>query len=375
MTDPGLGMRSAVPEVTGDPDDDAPWPPPSPPRRHRARKVIVISLAALVLLIAGTGTAAYLVARHDLGSMRRIGDPFAAIPGSSRPPVPTGTAAQDVTFLVGGLQTQPPAPAAGGDATGSDTASSQSDRSDTLMLVHLIAGGLGAYVVSIPPDARVPIPGHGKGSIDTAYPDGGSALMIQTVEHLTNVRVDHFAIIDWAGFRNLTNSLGGVTVKVPETTYDPPIHVTWPAGAQHFNGTQALQYITDRHGPPSGDIGVVQRQQEYLRALFQQLHRTGTLANPLAASSVMHSLTAAVSVANTLSVTALLHLALSLRGLHTSGVVFATAPYLVTGKAGGQSTVRLNQAVDRGFWHAFEYDSLPAYMQEHGLDPLGVSAP
>ena len=82
MTDPGLGMRSAVPEVTWDPDDDAPWPPPSPPRRHRARKVIVISLAALVLLIAGTGTAAYLVARHDLGSMRRIGDPFAAIPGS-----------------------------------------------------------------------------------------------------------------------------------------------------------------------------------------------------------------------------------------------------------------------------------------------------
>jgi LCP family protein required for cell wall assembly len=368
-TDPGRGMRPAVPEVTWDPDDDAPWLPASP-RRRRAGKVLMISLAALVLIIAGTGTAAYLVARHDLGAMHRIGNPFASIPGSSRAPAPTGPAAQDVTFLVGGLQAQPPVP-----ATGTNAASSQSSRSDTLMLVHLIAGGRGAYVVSIPPNSRVPIPGHGDGSIDLAYPEGGSALMIQTVEHLTDVRVDHFAIIDWAGFRSLTDALGGVTVKVPVTTYDPPIHVTWAAGAQHFNGTQALQYITDRRGPPRGDIGVEQRQQDYLRAVFQQLHRTGTLANPLGASSVMHALTAAVSVDSTLSVTAMLHLALGLRGLNTGGIVFATAPYLATSTAGGQSTVRLNQAMGRGFWHAFEYDSLPEYLKKHGLNRFGASTP
>jgi anionic cell wall polymer biosynthesis LytR-Cps2A-Psr (LCP) family protein len=68
------------------------------------------------------------------------------------------------------------------------------------MLVHLIAGGRRAYVVSIPPDVQVPIPGHGDGKIGSAYSDGGSALTIQTVEQLTNVRVDHFAMIDWAGF-------------------------------------------------------------------------------------------------------------------------------------------------------------------------------
>jgi LCP family protein required for cell wall assembly len=367
-TDPGVGIRPVVPEVTWDPDDEAPWPPPRSSRR-RGRKAVLIGLAALVVVIAGTGTAAYLVARHDLGSMRRLGNPFLSIPPSARAPLPTGPAAKDVTFLVGGLDTQSSVP-----TTGKDASSSLRARSDTLMLVHLIAGGRGAYVVSIPPGARVPIPGHGDAKIGSAYADGGPALTIRTVEHLTDVRVDHFAMIDWAGFRVLTDALGGVTVKVPVTTYDPSSQVTWTAGAHHLDGTQALQYVTDSHGPAGGGA-TEQRQQAYLRAVFQQLRRTGTLANPLSASSVMHALTDAVSVDSTLSVSAMLHLALSLRGLSTGRIVFATAPYLVTSTAQGHSVVRLNHAISRGFWHAFEYDSLPAFVQSHGLHGFGASAP
>jgi LCP family protein required for cell wall assembly len=372
-TDPGVGIRPVVAEVTWDPDDpaeDAPWLPSSPRPRRRVRKVVAISLAALVVLIAGTGTTAYLVARHDLGNMRRLGNPFASIPASARAPLPTGPAAKDVTFLVGGLATQSPVP-----TTGSDAASSVRSRSDALMLVHLIAGGRRAYVVSIPSDTWVPIPGHGDGRLDSAYLDGGSALTIQTVERLTNVRVDHFAIIDWAGFRVLTNALGGVTVNVPATTYDPASRVTWTAGTHHLNGGQALQYVMDRRGPPGGGVAVEQRQQDYLRAVFQQLRQTGTIANPLAASSVMHALTDAVSVDSTLSVTAMLHLALSLRGLNTNRIVFATAPYLVTPVSRSQGIVRLNQVIGPGFWHAFEYDSLPAFLRAHGLHGFGASSP
>ena len=371
-TDPGAGMRAAVPEVTWDPGEEAPWSPPAPPgtRRRRTRKVVLTGLAALVLLIAGTGTAAYLVARHDLGSMRRIGNPFVSIPPSARAPLPTGPAANDVTFLVGGLDTQSLVP-----TTGNDAASSVRAPSDTLMLVHLIAGGRRAYVVSIPPDVRVPVPGHGDAKIGSAYSDGGSALTIQTVEQLTGVRVDHFAMIDWAGFRVLTDALGGVTVKVPVTTYDPASRVTWAAGAHLLDGTQALDYVMDRHGPGGGVVASGQRQQAYLRAVFQPLRRTGTLANPLSASSVMHALTSAVSVDSTLSVNAMLHLAFSLRGLSTARIVFATAPYVVTPAARGRSVVRLNKAIDRGFWHAFEYDSLPAFLQGHGLRGFGASAP
>jgi LCP family protein required for cell wall assembly len=354
-TDPGVGM----PPVEG-----------AAARFRRARKVLLIGVAALAVLIVGTGTAAYLVARHDLSSMRRIGNPFASIPASQRPPLPTGPAAKDVTFLIGGLDTQSPVP-----ATGTYAASSMRGRTDTLMLVHLIAGGRGAYAVSIPPDSWVPIPGHGAGKANRAYAVGGPALTIRTIERLTNVRVDHFAIIAWDGFRAVTNALGGVTVNVPVTTYDPASRVTWTAGSHHLDGTQALLYVKDRHGPPNGDVPVEQRQQEYLRAMFQQLRQAGTLANPLSAGSVMHALTSAVSVDSTLTVTAMLHLALSMRGLDTSRIVFATAPYLGTGTAHGQSVVRLNQSVGRPFWHAFEYDSLPAFLHKHHLHRFGASAP
>jgi LCP family protein required for cell wall assembly len=369
----GTGMRRPVVEVPWDPDEEGPL---RPPRRRRLRKVVLISLAALVVVIAGTGTAAYLVARHDLGSMHRIGNPFASIPDSARAQLPAGAAAKDETFLVSGLDSQSPGPAAGTSAAGRSAAGGQRARSDTLMLVHLIAGGAGAYVVSIPSDAWVPIPGHGHGTIDSAYLDGGSALMIETVEHLTGVRVDHFAIINWAGFSALTNALGGVTVSVPVTTYDPSSQLTWTPGLHHLNGTQALQYVTDRHGLLSGDVGLEQRQQEYLRGVLQELRRTGTLADPLSAGSVMHALTSAVSVDSTLSVSAMLHLALSMSGLQTSRIVFGTAPYLGgTAAERGQSVLRLNHAVGAGFWHAFEYDSLPAFMKAQGLKPFAPSAP
>jgi LCP family protein required for cell wall assembly len=329
-----------------------------------------VGAAVLVVLVAGTGAATYLVARHDLSSMRRIPDPFAAIPATARPPLPTGLAAKDVTFLVGGLDTRSAVP-----TTGAHAASSDRGRTDTLMLVHLIGGGRGAYVVSIPRDSWVPIPGHGDGKVNWAYFFGGPTLAIRTVEHLTGVRIDHFAIIDWDGFRAVTNALGGVTVNIPGTSYDPANHVTWTAGTQHLNGAQALLYVRDRYGLASGDFDRERRQQNYLRSMFTQVRRAGTLSNPLQAGSVMHALSNAVSVDSTLSDSDMLHLALSLRGLNMGRIVFATAPYTGTGSVDGQSIVRLSQSLRRGFWHAFEYDSLPSYMRAHGLSRLGASTP
>ena len=78
---------------------------------------------------------------------------------------------------------------------------------------------------------------------------------------------------------------------------------------------------------------------------------------------------------STLSNAEMMRLALGLRSLSSSRIVFATAPYTGTGWVHGQSIVRLNQSLSRGFWHAFEYDSLPACMRAHRLSPLGASTP
>ena len=374
MEDLGTQMLPSVyPETGMSPGGPRGWDP-GPPRRRsrwrRARTAMLAGAAVLIVLVAGIGAVTYLVARHDLSSMRRIPDPFAAIPPAARPPQPTGPAAKDVTFLVGGLDTRSAAP-----TTGKRAVSSARGRTDTLMLVHLVAGGRAAYVVSIPRDSWVPIPGHGDGKVNWAYIFGGPTLAIRTVEHLTHVRINHFAIIDWDGFRAVTNALGGVTVTIPATSYDPANQVTWTAGTHHLSGTQALLYMRDRYGLASGDFDRERRQQNYLRAMFTQVRRAGTLSNPLRAGSVMRALANAVSVDSTLSDSEMLHLALSMRGLSLSRIVFATVPRLGTGSVHGQSTVQLNQAAGRGFWHAFEYDSLPAYMRAHALSRLGASTP
>ena len=79
---------------------------------------------------------------------------------------------------------------------------------------------------------------------------------------------------------------------------------------------------------------------------------------------------------STLSLSEMMHLALSLHEVRVgSNIVFATVPYKGTGMVGSQSVVRLNRSLDRGFWHAFEYDSLPAFMQAHKLHQLGATTP
>jgi len=338
--------------------------------RRRVRRYLLLSAAVLGVGLLGSGLALYLVAQSDLNSFRSIKNPFAAIPAGQRPPVPPGALSQDVTFLVGGVDTRSPVP-----TTGTQAKSDERGRTDTLMMVHLLSGGRGAYVVSIPRDSWVPIPGHGMGKVNWAYYFGGQTLAIRTVEQLTDVRIDHVAVIDWDGFKDLTNDLGGVTIDIPVTSYDSANHVTWTKGTHHLNGTQALLYVRDRYGLANGDFGREARQQNFLRAVFSKLHDSVSLTNPLHVATLVHDLSQAVSVDDTLSDSDIEHLLLSMRGLNTGNIVFATVPYFGTGQVGTQSVVNLDPALDQGFWHAFEYDTLPAFMREEGLKPLGATTP
>jgi LCP family protein required for cell wall assembly len=330
-------------------------------KRRKVTKWIVVAASVVLVIAVGTVLAAYLTTNHYLDSMKRIHDPFSAIPASARAPKPTGAAASDTTFLVGGIDT------AQGSGAGSG-------RTDTLMLVHLIAGNRGAYVVSIPRDSWVPIPGYGDGKVNWAYFFGGPTLAVRTVEQLTQVRIDHVAIINWDGFQAVTNALGGVTVDIPQTVYETP-GLTWTAGVHHLDGAQALNYVRDRYGLATGDFDREARQQYFLRTVFTQLGREGMLANPLQDMSVLQALSQAISVDSTMTNGELASLALSLRGLSPGKIVFTTAPYTGTGWVGDQSVVFLNQSLDPGFWHAFEYDSLPAFMAAHHLQQLGATTP
>jgi LCP family protein required for cell wall assembly len=143
---------------------------------------------------------------------------------------------------------------------------SGSRRSDVMMLLHLDGNRRSASLISFPRDLYVSIPGHGKNKINAAYAFGGTQLAVRTVEGLLDVRIDHVAVIDFAGFIALTESIGGVTVY----NEHPSVSQGWtfPRGKITISGEEALAYVRERKQLPNGDLDRAQRQRVVLQAIL-----------------------------------------------------------------------------------------------------------
>jgi LCP family protein required for cell wall assembly len=175
-------------------------------------------------------------------------------------------------------------------------------RADTIMLVHLPADRGRVYLVSFPRDAWVPIQGYRNAKLNAAFSFGGPPLLIATIERLTGVRVDHFAILDFDGFRSMTDALGGVNVRVVRMVRDPARKVVWPAGIHRLDGARALDFVRQRRNLPGGDLGRIKRQQAFLKALAGQVVDRGTLVNPLKLNAFLEAATRAVNVDESLTI-------------------------------------------------------------------------
>ncbi len=146
-------------------------------------------------------------------------------------------------------------------------------RSDVLMVMHLSGDRKSAYMISFPRDMYVPIPGHGKNKINAAFAFGGPPLTVRTVEGLVKTRMDHVALIDFEGFINLTEELGGVTVynKYPSVSQG----YKFPVGNITLRGEEALAYVRERKQLPHGDLDRAERQRVVLQAILGQRTRQG----------------------------------------------------------------------------------------------------
>ena len=191
-------------------------------------------------------------------------------------------------------------------------------RADTIMLVHLPAGGR-IHLVSFPRDAWVPIQGHGNAKLNAAFSFGGLPLLIATIERLTGVRVDHFAILDFDGFRSMTRCpRRGGRAGGPDRQGPSARKVVWPAGTHHLDGARALDFVRQRHNLPGGDLGRIKRQQAFLKALAGQAVDRGTLANPLKLNAFLEATTESVSVDQSLTISRLRSLALQFRSMRAT---------------------------------------------------------
>jgi LCP family protein required for cell wall assembly len=247
--------------------------------------------------------------------------------------------------------------------------------SDTMILVHIPKDRESASMVSIPRDTWVEVDGYpennGHAKINAAFSYGGPELALTTVEELTAVHIDHVAIIDWVGFKDLTSAIGGVRVYIPAAFYDNSQHKQWDEGWIDLEGEEALQYVRTRHGLANGDFDRIARQQNFMRALMQTLLSSSTTHNPIKFTKVLSSVSSYLTVDDTWDTDEIRNLAWSMRGVRANDIDFFTAP--TSGFAtkpssinpAGQSVVVLNRPEFKQLVQAMLDDDTDTYSAEH----------
>lgn len=324
---------------------------PATARRSRGRRVlrslaIITAICVALAIVAALGTDYWL--RSRLGG--QVEHVTGAMPRGERP-ARAPDEAMNILLM-------------GSDRRADGSLAGQ--RSDTMMVINIPADRHAIGVVSIPRDSWVQVPGHGPAKINAAFAWGGPALAVQTVERLTDVRMDHVAVIDWEGFKRITDLLGGVQVTIPRTVTDPYRDRTWKAGTQRMDGETALAYVRQRAGLPRGDIDRIERQQAFLRSLAGTTLSRSTFTNPKRLYDVLDAVTANLAVEDGWTASDMRNLAWSLRSVRSRDIEFTVVPLKGLGTEGGQSVVYLDRPAGEDLWQAVREDRLAEWTRETG---------
>ncbi len=328
--------------------------PPRGRRPHWRRIALVTGIAVLVLALIG-GTGAWFYARSLDNNMART-DPFSEITGGR--PAKAVNGALNI-LLVGTDSRDPDAPM---DRAGEW-------RADTIIVMHIPADHQEAYLVSIPRDLYVPIPESAgadcdsgqRRKINAAFAFGGLPLAVRTVECFTDVHIDHVMAIDFGGFKEVTDALGGVDLKVERTITS--IHKPYrkfSEGTNHMNGAEALDWIRQRKQFPDGDFARMRHQQEFLRALMDKAASTGTLTNPKKLNAFLRSVTDAVTVDQGFSLT---DMAVQFRSLRGNNLTFVTSPHLGSETINGESVVVSDRENALAMYRAMSADTMADWVR------------
>jgi LCP family protein required for cell wall assembly len=222
-------------------------------RASTARR-LAVPIALLAAWVAGS-TLGAAPAPPQAGAM-----PFLQIEAAHAGHVPALDGSEPIFLLVIGSDARP----------GEDVART---RADSIHLVGINPAKGKATVVGFPRDSYVPIPGFGTNKINAAMVNGGPPLVVQTVEDLTGVTIDYWAMTWFEGFEAMVNDVGGLTVNVPFDVFDSYAHAQLEAGQQVLNGRNALAFARARHALPQGDFGRSENQGRLMVAALAQFRR------------------------------------------------------------------------------------------------------
>jgi LCP family protein required for cell wall assembly len=314
---------------------------PAGPRTHKAGKKrlgrkgkIVLIVVLIPLILIGLGLIAGGVYLHNVSSNVQRVDAFTSVPEASRPQK-DAVAGKAMNFLLLGSDSRDPENNGG-------------SRSDTIIVLHLNKDQSAAQLISIPRDTWVHIPksadgqhGNVDSKINASFAWGGVPLMVQTVEGYTGVRIDHVALVDFAGFKDIVDALGGVTIDV-ETSFTSTHSLNanstrhFDKGVQKMDGAAALDYARERYSFKDGDFARIRHQQQVIKAILDKASSGGLLSNPAKLNNFLNATTDTVQVDKGLNI---IDMAAQLRHLRSGNLHFSTSPSKGTGMIGDQSVV------------------------------------
>lgn len=299
-------------------------------RRRRRRWVRGTGLAVAVVLLAaaGAGWAVYMKLEGNITPDEAAAAELARFEEER----PTALAEDARNILLIGSDSR------SGEGNARYGRDAGTERSDTVILLHLSAGRRSATAVSVPRDLMVDVPGcrrpDGSRSdpvftmFNSAFAVGGSACTVRTVEKLTDIRVDHHVVVDFDGFKDMVDAVGGVEVCLREPVDDEDAELRLPAGRVTLDGEQALGYVRARKTLGDGsDTSRMERQQRFLGALVNKVGGNDVLLNPVKLYPVLDAATSSLTTDPELaSLRGLYDLARGLREIPTARVRFLTVP-------------------------------------------------
>lgn len=309
MTQQGVeGIALAPDEESADPSSD-----PGPQDRHprRGRRVAIVILAIVGLVLAGVvgflGFLGFTVT--DNVSQEDLLPPPSPITAPDGSEIPTEGVGKNYLLI--------------GTDGRTDT---DRGRSDVIVLVHVPEDPTAIQMIHFPRDLFVSIPGRGENKINASYAFGGEPLLVQTLQDLLGVRIDHVARTDFEGFEGMVDAVGGVRVYAEEPSSGNgggAIEEGW----NELDGAGALDFVRERKELSQGDISRGRRQLALVKAVLLEATSRETLTNPLRIARLTDAATTNMVVDQDLDLGEMRDLALELRDLRSDDIVFATAPF------------------------------------------------
>lgn len=327
-------------------------------RRHRFLLTAVAVVSAVTLLVS---CGAWVVTTYISAGLARLDAGISGTPSSG-----------PINILVVGIDTR--SGLSRSQEIGLHVGNDVGANTDTMMLVHVSANHESVEVVSLPRDSWVNIPGYGMNKINSAYALGGPRLMVSTVEQATGLDINDYVEVNFVGFVNVINALGGVNICLPYAVDDSDSGLHLSAGLHHVDGVTALAFARDRHSFATSDLARIDDQQQLLSSAFTEATAAGVVANPVRLHQVLASVTASVKVDQGFN---LVELTDELRGVKPSDVWFTTVPIATLDyqTPTGESAVLWNQTAAAALFQSLQNDTGTPELARHTHGPGTVSDP